>query len=108
MPEVWWALFQYFIDVRCALSGRLPATIFMAKAAAYVEDCIADDLPCTTVTFSQRWFKSWCKDFSISIRKPNKRYSISIDTMRRVIQFLKDVQAADSRALLQREILQRA
>ena len=96
MPEVRWALFEYFIDIRCSLSGRLPARIFMDKAAeyqaAYIEDCIANNLPYTTVTFNQKWFKGWCKEFGISIRKPNKKYTISKETMkRRVVQFLKDV-----------------
>ena len=42
--------------------------------------------------FSRRWIKGWCKEYNISLKHPNKRFSISQDERKkRIISFLKNI-----------------
>ena len=50
----------------------------------------ADDLQ-----ISKNWLTSWCKEYRVSLRYPNKRFSINQDDRKkRIIQFLKNVWTA--------------
>ena len=96
--EVRQALFSFFIDVRTSLKGRLPRSILISKAKQiYEEYCDikrqGGEEP-DQLQFTNRWLNEWCKEYRISLKHPNKRFSISnVDRKRRIIQFLKNVWA---------------
>ena len=89
-------LFQYFIDIRSSLKARLPKNIFLAKARSlYTKYCKlqreqGQEPP--KRTFSSRWLKDWCKEYQISMKKPNKRFSIKADVRKkRIMIFIKNI-----------------
>ena len=78
------------------LSAKVPWSIFKHKAQElqnlHINSCQANGLEYERIRFTNKWLKGWCKKLGISMRKPNKRYTISKETLkRRVIQFLKQV-----------------
>ena len=97
--EVRNSLFEYFIDVRTALKGRLPKKLFLAKAKellqSYNEERRKRREDPETILFSNRWLKGWCKQFHVSMKRPNKRFSITQEKRkRRIISFLKNIWTA--------------
>ena len=89
-------LFDFFIDIRSTLKGRLPKKIFIAKAKSLYEDYCEwkreEGVEPETMLFSNRWLKDWCKEYQISMKKPNKRFSISAaDRKKRIMDYLKNV-----------------
>ena len=94
-PEVRDALFQWFIDVRTSLKARLPKSLFVLKAKEYYKDWL-QQYPGTPeeekLRFSNQWIKGWEHEYGISLRKPNKRYSISKENcIVRVQDYLKNI-----------------
>ena len=94
--EVRYALFNYFIDIRYSLKGRLPQHILLSKAKQlYEEYCVlkaeAGKKP-QKLKITRKWLQKWCKDYRISLKHPNKQFSITQEVRkRRIIQFLKNV-----------------
>ena len=94
--EVRSALFGFFIDVRDIFKARLPQCIMLSKASQiYEEYCelkkLAGEQP-DQLKIQRQWLRDWCKDYKISLRHPNKRFSISQENRkRRIIQFLQNV-----------------
>lgn len=89
-------LFEFFIDIRSCLKARLPKKIFLAKAKSlYDEYCEwkrQEGLEPKKLTFSNRWLKDWCREYQISMKRPNKRFSISADARKkRITDFLKNI-----------------
>ena len=76
--EVRYVLFDYFIDIRYSLKGRLPPHI-KAKQL-YEEYCIqkaeADEKP-EKSKITRKWLQKWCKDYRISLKYPTKRFSLT-------------------------------
>ena len=76
--EVRYVLFDYFIDIRYSLKGRLPPHI-KAKQL-YEEYCIqkaeADEKP-EKLKITRKWLQKWCKDYRISLKYPTKRFSLT-------------------------------
>jgi len=62
------------------LKARLPKSLFVLKAKEYYKDWLQQH-PGTPeeekLQFSNQWIKGWEQEYGISLRKPNKRYSIS-------------------------------
>ena len=77
-PEVRIGLFNWFIDVRETLKGRLPRLIFKMKANQLYEEWLTQNpVPENErLKFSDQWVKEWEEEYGISLRKPNKNYSI--------------------------------
>lgn len=52
-----------------------------------------DDIPLEKqLNFSKTWIKGWMDEYRVSLKKPNKRFSISKkDRKERIIEFLKNV-----------------
>ena len=94
--EVRYDLFYYFIDTRYSLKGRLPHHILLSKAKQlYEEYCVlkgeAAEEP-KKLKVTRKWLQKCCKDYRISLKYPNKQFSITQDIRkRRIIQFLKNV-----------------
>ena len=79
-PEVTEALFQWFIDVRTSLKAQLPKSLFLLKAKKFYEDWLQQHLDTPEeekLQFSNQWVKDWELEYRVSLRKPNKWYSIS-------------------------------
>lgn len=94
--EVRKCLFDYFIDVRCCLKGRLPRKLLIAKVyEIYQLYCELKEKAGETpdvLKFTDCWVSGWCKEYGVSLKSPNKRFSIPQDARkRRIIQFLKNV-----------------
>ena len=92
--EVRQSLFDYFVDVRCSLKGRLPRKLLIAKAHEIYETYWdlkrkAGETP-DVLKFTDCWLSGWCKEYGVSLKSPNKRFSITHDARkRRIIQFLQ-------------------
>lgn len=91
-PEVRYALFEYYVDVRDSLKGRLPKKIFLAKARSlykkWKEDRTKDGEEVgAPLSFTRNWLKGWCQEYQVSCKHPNKRFSISaVDRKERIIR----------------------
>ena len=79
--EVRQAAFEWFVDVRGSLKGRLPIKIFKAKCIELYQlwlekqdEEIHVDKQLKFYTF---WVKDWMKEYNVSLLKPNKRFAIS-------------------------------
>ena len=78
--EVREALYQRFIDFRTSLQARLPKSLFLLKIKKFYKDWVQQhpDTPEEEkVRFSNQWVKGWELEYGGSLRKPNKRYSVS-------------------------------
>ena len=88
------ALFAWFVDVRETLKGRLPRRLFKLKANQLYKQWLEQN-PATEnerLKFSNCWIKGWEKEYGISLRKPNKRFSIKkTDLIERLQDYLKNV-----------------
>ena len=77
-PEVRVALFHWFVDVRESLKGRLPRRLFKLKAQQlYADWLVQNPVPENEqLKFSNKWIKLWENEYGVSLKRPNKRYSI--------------------------------
>ena len=97
--EVRYALFDYFIDIKYSLKGRLTQRILLSKAKqSYEGYCVlkaeAGEEP-EKLKITRKWLQKWCKDYRISLKYPNKQFSITQEVRkRRIIQFFKKVWTA--------------
>jgi hypothetical protein len=75
-------LFQWFIDIRSALKGRLPLRVVLAKsksltaeyaATALRAGCTKLDLP----VLNRGWVHGWRLQYGVSLLKPNRRFKLS-------------------------------
>ena len=92
--EVRQALFTWFVDVREPLKGRLPRTMFKLKANELHDEWLRENPTPESerLKFGNQWIKMWGKEYGISLRKPNKRYSIKKkDLIERLQDYLKNV-----------------
>ena len=79
-PEVMEAMFEWFINIRGVLKGRLPITMFPLKCQQLYDQWLKQqpesvpeqDQP----KFSKHWIQDWMKGCKVSLRKPNKKYAI--------------------------------
>ena len=93
-PEVRNALFSWFVDVRESLKGRLPRRMFKLKANQMYEEWLLENPTPESekLKFGDQWIKMWESEYGISLRKPNKRYSIKKeDLVERLQDYFKNV-----------------
>lgn len=95
-PEVRQALFEWFVDVRGTLKARLPRRLFKLKCEELYEKWLqtqAEEISEENkIRFSDHWLSDWCKEYGVSLNKPNKRFALSqADRKERIIEFLKNV-----------------
>ena len=92
-PEIREAAFQWFIDVRGGLKGRLPRKMFRMKCVELFQTWgETQEQPCPTLEFSDRWIDSWMKEYRVSLNKPNKRFALSqTERVVRLLEFLKNI-----------------
>ena len=95
-PEVREALYDWFIDVRGSLKGRLPRSLFKTQAKFFSDNWwsqqseeVKEQPP---LTFSNKWIKGWMAEYNVSLRKPNKRFQIKqSDREERIYEYVKNV-----------------
>ena len=97
--EVRYALFEYVIDIRYSLKGRLPQHILICKAKHLFEEYFVLKAGAgeesEKLTITRKWLQKWCKDCRISLKYPNKQFSITQEVPKRKrIQVLKNVWTA--------------
>ena len=93
-PEVKEALFNWFIYVLESLKGRLPRRLFKLKANQLYGDWLMNNPTPEKemLKFGNHWIKDWENEYGISLRKPNKRFSISKeDLVERLEDYLKNI-----------------
>ena len=93
-PEIRQALFSWFVDVRETLKGCLPRRLFKLKAnQLYNEWLVQNPVPKKDrLKFGNCWIQGWEQEYGISLRKPNKRFSIKKeDLLERLQDYLKNV-----------------
>ena len=94
-PSVRKKLFDFFIDIRSSLKAKFPKKIFLAKTESLYRDYCKwkrEVVEPQKLSFSNRWLKDWCKEYQISIKKPNKRSFITASARKkRITDFLKNI-----------------
>ena len=89
-PEVRQALFSWFVDVRETLKGRLPRRLSNLKPNQLYEEWLEQN----PVPENERvkLIKGWENEYGISLRKPNKRFSIKkSDLIERLQDYLRNI-----------------
>ena len=76
--EVRQALSTWFVDVRESLKGRLSRTMLKLKANELYDEWVRENPTPESerLKFRNQWIKMWEEEYGISLRKPDKRYSI--------------------------------
>ena len=87
---------SHFTDVRGVLKGRLPKKLFRVKAKELYDIWMKrQPIPIPLedqLKFSDPWIKSWMTEYGVSLKKPNKRFSIKQeDRITRLLEYLKNV-----------------
>lgn len=91
-PEVRQAAFQWFIDVRGGLKGRLPRKIFRLKCLELFKRWNETNGSSTTFMCSDKWITDWMCEYRVSLKHPNKRFNLSnAERKVRIEEFLKNV-----------------
>ena len=92
-PEVRVALFHWFVDIRESLKGHLPHCLFKSKVQQlYADWLVQNPVPENEKPkFSNKWIKLWENEYGVSLKKPNKWYSIKReDLLIRLYDFLQN------------------
>ena len=73
-------LFQWFCQVRGLCKGRLPLKVLECKARSlhkqFVKAALAARLPPRVPAISSTWLHRFRRDYSISLRAPNRRWKV--------------------------------
>ena len=94
--EVRQAAFDWFVDIRYSLKGRLPMKIFKAKCIelykVWLNNQPEEIKEENQLKFSRCWIQKWMKEYNVSFLKPNKRFAISQENRTlRIVEFIKNV-----------------
>ena len=73
-------MFEWFINLRGALKGRLPIKMFRTKFQQVYSEWLQQQ-PKTIpeeeqLKFSKHWIRDWMVEYNVSLRKPNKWFAI--------------------------------
>ena len=95
-PEVREAMFEWFINVRGVLKGRLPKKMFRTKCQQVYSEWLKqqpEPIPeGEQLKFSKHWIQDWMKEYNVSLRKPTKRFAIkNEDRIIRIKDYLQNI-----------------
>ena len=95
-PELREAMFEWFINVRGELKGRLPIKMFRSKCQQVYNEWLKqqpEPVPeQDQLKFSKHWIQDWMKEYNVSLRKPNKKYAIKKeDQIIQIKDYLKNI-----------------
>ena len=99
VPEVHEAMYDWFIDIRSSLKARLTKSMFKAQCKIFYEQWLSQqekEVPEEKkIVFSNKWVRGWMQEYSVSLRKPNKRFQIKqTDREERIFEYLKNIWTA--------------
>ena len=91
-------MFEWFINVRGVLKGRLPKKMFRTKCQQVYSEWLKqqpEPIPEEEqLKFSKNWIQDWMKEYKVSLRKPNKRFVIkNQDLIIRIKDYLQNILA---------------
>ena len=86
--EVRQALSTWFVDVRESLKGRLSRTMLKLRANELYDEWVRENPTpeYERLKFRNQWIKMWKEEYAISLRKPDKRYSIKKEDLIKRLQ----------------------
>ena len=89
-------MFQRFIDIRSVLKGRFPRKLLKVLAKEIYQEWLEqqpEPIPeDKQLKFGNHWISDWMKEYGVSLKKPNKRFSISqVDRVERLEEYLKNI-----------------
>ena len=87
-------MFEWFINVREVLKGRLPIKMFWSKYQQVYDEWLKQQPKPeqNQLKFSKHWIQDWMKKYNVSVRKPNKKYAIkNEDGIIRMKGYLKNI-----------------
>ena len=95
-PQVREAMFEWFINVRGVLKGRLAIRMFRSECHQVYDEWLKqqpEPVPeQDKLKFSKQWIQDWVKEYNVSLRKPNKKYAIKKeDRIIRIKDYLKNI-----------------
>ena len=89
-------MFEWFINVRGVLKGRLPIKMFQSKCQQVYDEWLKqqpEPVPeQDQLKFSKYWIQDWMKEYNVSLRKPNEKYAIKKeDRIIRIKDYFKNI-----------------
>ena len=73
-------LFEWFCERRRSVKGRLPLRCLWDEATrlrdSYAIECIRQSKPCAAPQIGYKWLRAWCKEYGVSLRRPNQRWKV--------------------------------
>ena len=95
-PDVRVALYDWFIDIRGALKGRLPKKMFLAQCRNFYNSWLEQQNPSIPeekqVKFSNNWITGWMKEYGVSLKAANKRFKIKQeDRVERIKEYIMNI-----------------
>ena len=73
-------MYDWFIDIRPSLKGRLTKSMFKAQCKIFYEQWLSQqekEVPEEKkIVFSNKWIRGWMQEYNLSLRTPNKRFQI--------------------------------
>jgi hypothetical protein len=74
-------LFEWFVDIRGTVKGRLPVKAVLIKArqlvVEYFKTCVGKNEVPRLPAITKQWVYRWKRRHAVSFRKPNQRYKVS-------------------------------
>ena len=80
--EVRKVIFEYFIDIRSTLKAGYQKYCSLLKESRCMKNTVSSNengIEPEKLTFSNQQLKDWCREHQISVKKPNKRFSIKAE-----------------------------
>ena len=89
-------MFEWFINVRGVLKGRLPKKMFRTKCQQVYSEWVKQQperIPeKEQLKISKHWVQDWMKEYIVSLRKPNKRFAVeNEDRIIRIKDYLQNI-----------------
>ena len=79
-------MYDWFIEIRCTLKARLLKSMFKEQCKIFYEQCLSheeEEIPEEKrIGFSNKWIRSWMKEYNVSLTKPIKKFQINRPTER--------------------------
>jgi len=79
-------VFQWFVDIRGSIKGRLPTRTVLCKARQIAIEYFKSSLRMGEVPrlprIDKMWIWRWKRQHGVSFRKPNRRYKVSMQGLR--------------------------
>ena len=81
MPRVRELLWEWFVDIRMVVKGRLPLRCLMAQARVFRQQWLQEEAAqgrpwSRAPQVRSRWMKRWRDDYGVSLRVPSARFKV--------------------------------